>query len=99
MALAKTALVFLHGSGSNGLELRSYLETVPLGQFGYKTFRDVADLAAITIFTPTSDVIPYTPMGGERLNVWFDRASSFVSEGVESREDFEGSERSINKVS
>jgi predicted esterase len=98
MSLMKTALVFLHGSGSNGLELRSYLETLPLEQFGYKTFRDVADMASITIFTPTSDVIPYTPMDGERMNVWFDRSSNFVSLGLNDSEDLNGSDRSIKTV-
>ena len=52
----------------------------------------------ISLVTPTSDVMPYTPLGGETLNVWFDRSPQFLSRGMEDREDLIGADRSIDKV-
>ena len=48
--------------------------------------------------TPTSDARPYTPIGGETLNVWFDRSPQFLSRGMDDQEDLAGADRSIDKV-
>ena len=42
--------------------------------------------------------MPYTPLGGETLNVWFDRSPQFLSRGMEDIEDLIGADRSIDKV-
>lgn len=52
----------------------------------------------ISLVTPTSELRPYTPMGGELLNVWFDRSPQFVARGLDDVEDISGVDASINKV-
>ena len=76
------AVVFLHGSGDSGSGIRKYLEILQLDRYGFKTFRQVADESGISIFTPTSKVINYTPALGQSMNVWFDRSSEFMSLGI-----------------
>lgn len=94
----KSCLLFMHGSGSCGQDIAGYLDNITLADHDYNTFRDIAQSLSIDIITPTSDVRRYTPMGGERCNVWFDRTASFIREGMNDTEDFEGAERSINQI-
>jgi predicted esterase len=94
----KNALFFLHGSGGNGKELRSYLQQMPLRQFQLKSFGDVLKENNFDLFTPTAKVRRYTPMGGEKMSVWFDRSSNFVSEGLNSSEDTEGMDNSLQYI-
>ena len=96
---SKTLLIFLHGSGGNGPELRSFLDSVPLEQFGLKTFRHVANEKNIDFICPTAIKLPYTPAMGEYMNVWFDRSSSFIRNGIaDSLEDVQGAANSVNQV-
>ncbi|KAJ1418985.1 hypothetical protein B484DRAFT_400334, partial [Ochromonadaceae sp. CCMP2298] len=76
--LGKVALIFLHGSGSSGRDMRFYLESAPLPGFDYRTFRQVADDLSIDLITPTAETRPYTAMAGERCRVWFDRPLDFT---------------------
>ena len=39
----KVGIVFLHGSGSNGNELNSFLSAFPIEELGFRTFRRVCD--------------------------------------------------------
>jgi len=94
----RTLLIFLHGSGSSGSEIRSYLEGVPLDEFAHRTFRQVCDISGITLSLPTATKRPYTPCLGERLNVWFDRTSSFLERGLDDSEDVSGVAMSVQQV-
>eukprot|EP01035_Chromulina_nebulosa_P059951 gene59951-82021_t len=104
----KTIVLLLHGSGGTGMQLRTFLETAPINSLGQRTFREILDAGLscesgkrtgpISLVTPTSDVMPYTPLGGETLNVWFDRSPQFLSRGMEDREDLIGADRSIDKL-
>jgi predicted esterase len=96
--LGKVCLLFMHGSGSSGNEIRTYLESVSIPKLGFKTFRQAADSFDIEIVTPTADLRPYTAMGGELMNVWFDRSPSFISNGLNEVEDTTGADRSISKI-
>lgn len=98
MSAGKSCLLFMHGSGSCGQDITGYLDSITLADHGYNTFRDVAQSLSIDIIAPTSDARRYTPMGGERCNVWFDRTAFFIREGMADTEDFEGAERSINQI-
>ena len=94
-----TVLLFLHGSGGNGFELRTFLECVPIEEFVGKTFRETCDVSKIDIVTPTSDLRNYKPNMNIPTNVWFNRSSEFLQLGLnDSYEDIEGVDESINKI-
>ncbi len=91
--------MFLHGSGGSGKDMSTFFNSVPLKEFNYETFADVAKLSSIDIMTPTSDVRRYTAMNGERLNIWFDRTGLFFTpDGLDDKEDLDGVEMSMEKV-
>lgn len=94
----KVCLLFLHGSGSSGQDISGYLDSITLPEYDHRTFRDVCASLSIDIITPTSDVRPYSPMGGELCNVWFDRSPFFIRNGMHDDEDFDGAEKSIKKM-
>ena len=97
--MSRTLLIFLHGSGGNGPELRSFLDSVPLKEFGMKTFFNIAAEKRIDYLCPTAIERPYSPAMGEQMNVWFDRSSNFIREGTnDAVEDLEGANTSVNQV-
>ena len=96
--MSKSLVVFLHGSGGTGPEIRSFLDTVPLESFGMKTFRTVADEKKIEFVCPTAAKRPYTPALGERMNVWFDREGDFNRKGIKGIEDLKGADNSVEQV-
>ena len=99
MKMARTLLVFLHGSGGNGPELRTFLDSVPLEQFGFRTFRSIANEKNIEYVCPTANKRSYTPAMGEKMNVWFDRSENFHRRGIEDPvEDVVGANDSVNQV-
>uniref|UniRef100_A0A182NCW8 palmitoyl-protein hydrolase n=1 Tax=Anopheles dirus TaxID=7168 RepID=A0A182NCW8_9DIPT len=57
-------LIFLHGSGDTGNGLTEWIRFL-LG-------KDL-EFPHIKVIIPTAPVQPYTPMGGENSNVWFNR--------------------------
>ncbi|XP_055613838.1 lysophospholipase-like protein 1 [Uranotaenia lowii] len=57
-------LIFFHGSGDTGRGLTEWIRFL-LG-------RDL-EFPHIKVIIPTAPVQPYTPMGGENSNVWFNR--------------------------
>lgn len=92
----KGVLIFLHGSGGNGSEVRSYLESLPLPKYGYNTFGDVLSSWNIDLYTPTAKERRYSACYGERMNVWFDRSENFQEEGLATAEDTAGIDQSID---
>jgi predicted esterase len=94
----KSCLVLLHGSGSCGADITSYLRNVPLPDFDYRTFVDVAHSLSIKIITPTAVTRPYSAMGGELCNVWFDRSADFIDQGMEDTEDTMGINASLQAL-
>jgi predicted esterase len=96
--MEKILLIFLHGSGSSGRDLRTYIECVPLVEFNHNTFRQVADINSIDIIYPTATLRPYTAAMDMPLNVWFDRSSDFNIKGLDDKEDIEGVNFSSNKI-
>lgn len=98
LGMKRILLIFLHGSGSSGRDLRTYIECVPLVEFNHNTFRQVADINSIDIIYPTAPLRPYSAAMGMQLNVWFDRSSNFHIEGLDSSEDIEGVNISSNKI-
>lgn len=93
--LKRGALLFLHGSGGTGSELQGYLESIPLKDFGFETFGDILRAWNVTLYNPTSRVRRYTPLGGQKLNVWYDRDANFMTEGMNTAEDTDGIDQSI----
>jgi predicted esterase len=91
----KSCLVLLHGPGSSGADISSFLRNVPLPDFNYRTFADAAQSMSIKIITPTAGTRPYSAMGGELCNVWFDRTANFMSRGVDDTEDSIGINASL----
>jgi predicted esterase len=94
----KTLLIFLHGSGSNGPELRTYLESIPLEDFQHRTFRALLDENHIDLMTPTALERKYSPAGGESMNVWYDRTPNFLQEGLSSIEDIDSVTQSWQRL-
>jgi len=94
----KTAILFLHGSGGTGLELQHYLNTFSIPQFHSKSFSTIARDNNFDILTPSSAIRKYTPAGGERMNVWYDRSANFMSLGRQDREYLSSMTESINEV-
>jgi predicted esterase len=94
----RNVIIFLHGSGGDGRELRAFLEAYRLPAFNMQTFRQVLDSWNTDLITPTSSLRPYTPAGGETMNVWFDRTANFQVEGLRSKEDTEGANRSLDSL-
>ena len=94
----KTAILFLHGSGGTGPELQHYLNTFRIPQFNSKPFSTVAQENNFDLLCPSSAVRKYTPAGGERMNVWYDRSANFISLGRKDREYESSVTESINEV-
>lgn len=97
--MAKVALLFLHGSGSSGMELRGFLESCRLPALNLRTFRQVLEQIGVDLFTPTAPTRSYSPAGGEEMNVWFDRSRNFIQEGLNSKEDSLGTDKSLAFIS
>lgn len=92
-------LIILHGSGGSGLEIKSFLDCVPLKSHGYRTFRDIANGFRITYDAPTASEKPYTAAFGTRMNIWFDRSDNWNALGTDDpHEDIYGIEESIEKI-
>eukprot|EP00596_Hydrurales_sp_CCMP1899_P008800 CAMPEP_0119051804 /NCGR_PEP_ID=MMETSP1177-20130426/73298_1 /TAXON_ID=2985 /ORGANISM="Ochromonas sp, Strain CCMP1899" /LENGTH=354 /DNA_ID=CAMNT_0007031129 /DNA_START=113 /DNA_END=1178 /DNA_ORIENTATION=- len=96
--LSRTLVVFLHGSGGTGPDLRSFLDLVPLEQFGHKTFRKVAEEKNIEYICPTAVMRPYTAAMGQKTNVWFDRSGDFTQKGLDDYEDLETTNSSVTQI-
>lgn len=97
---SKVGIIFLHGSGSNGHEMRNALNSIPLETYKQNSFCDVI-LRNLNwcISTPTADKLPYDVCDGEYMNVWFNRLPSFELNGVQdSYEDVENVNKSLEKV-
>lgn len=96
---SKSLLVFLHGSGCTGMELRQFLSVCPISGFEYKTFRQMAIENRMDILAPTADKMRYSPMGNQTITAWFNRSPACYSKGVEDTyEDIESVEKSLAKV-
>lgn len=98
MKMSKTLLVFLHGSGGTGPEIRSFLNTVRLEKYAMQTFQSLAKARDMDYVCPTANSRRYTPAMGERMNVWFDRGVDFQRKGLSDLEDIEGANKSVDQV-
>jgi len=97
--LNRYAVVFLHGSGSSGNDLRSFLEHVPIPSLEYNTFAKCLKEIDCDIFTPTANRIMYDGIG-EYANVWHNRRQNWENFGVDdSYEDLNGISASSERVS
>lgn len=94
----KTLVIFLHGSGGTGPCLRERLMQ-NLDVFNSKSFLVMASERNIDIITPTSDVAPYAPAFGDRMNIWHNRSPNFLSLGRDDREYISEVNNSIRKIS
>ncbi|KAJ8969839.1 hypothetical protein NQ317_018940 [Molorchus minor] len=59
------SVIFLHGSGDTGEGFLNWIKFL---------LEDIS-LPHINFYFPTAPLRPYTPLGGELSNVWFDRLS------------------------
>ncbi len=94
----KCCLLILHGSGGNGGEIREFLDEYPIEHQNWQTFHQLMNGINCDIHSPSSKVIRYSPAGGERMNVWFDRSPRFQREGLDSEEDSDGATQSIQTL-
>ncbi|KAJ8737050.1 hypothetical protein PYW07_000321 [Mythimna separata] len=69
-------VIFFHGSGSSGADMKEWVRLM-VSNFSFPHLK---------VLFPTAPLQPYTPMGGQMSNVWFDRAgiSPSVPEQLES---------------
>ena len=93
-----TCIVIFHGPGSSGSELRCYLDNVPLEDFEFRTFSQVAQSLSIDVVTPTAKPRSYAVIGGERCNVWADRSPDFMKLGLEGMVDKSGIDATLNEI-
>jgi len=98
MSFPRTLILFLHGSGGNGLEMSTFFQSVPLEHLEMNTFYQAATRLNVDIVCPTAAKRPYTAMMGQPMNVWFDRSSDFMRQGVEDTEDLAGADRSVAQI-
>ena len=100
--ISRVALFFLHGSGDNGNNFKYYLETIPLTkQFNYQTFKQFLINQKdyfYELYTPSSPIISYSPAGGEKFSVWYDRSPNFTEKGIDDIEDIEGINKSLQQI-
>lgn len=98
--MRRALLIFLHGAGGNGRDLRQFLATVPFGAAqGYLPFEMLAREEGIDILTPTAEAVPYSPLLGECVPVWFNRATNFLQHGLDDTfEDVEGATKSLGSI-
>lgn len=96
--MASICLIFLHGSGSCGSDVKTYLDIVPLPDFENRTFTQVAKSLSVNVLTVSANSRPYSPLGGEPCNVWFDRSPFWMREGMNDTEDSKGVEASLSRV-
>lgn len=95
----KVGIVFLHGSGSNGRDLKSFLSIVAMKEFNFQSFTEVCDSRRWHLCTPTAPIRHYSADGGEERNVWFDRSHEWHDKGLEEEhEDIEGVDESVRQV-
>jgi len=95
----KVGIVFLHGSGSNGRDLKSFLSVVAMKEFNFQSFTEVCEAHRWHLCTPTAPMRHYTPDGCEERNVWFDRSAQWHDSGLaDENEDVEGTDESIRQV-
>jgi hypothetical protein len=93
------ALIFLHGSGGSGMDMRSFLDCIPLEAHGYNTFHEIATNLNIVYYTPTSSERPYNGSYGMPMNIWFDRSKNWMTLGTsDNYEDIIGIQNSMNQV-
>lgn len=98
MSMASICLLFLHGSGGDGGELTDYLRVVPLADFNHEPFMDIAKSLRVDVVAPTAPSRRYTPMGGERCTVWYDRSAFFMRRGMDDEEDLAGVDESLSTI-
>ena len=97
--MPSSLLIFLHGSGSSGLELRTFVDTVPLDERDRSFGRALREDLNCDLLCPTAVERPYTPNLGMMSNVWFDRSSQFMEKGLaDEREDGEGIQASVTQI-
>lgn len=95
----KVGIVFLHGSGSNGRDLRSFLSVVAMKEFNFQSFTEVCESHRWYLSTPTAPMRSYTADGGEERNVWFDRSVEWHDRGFDDEfEDVDGADESVRQV-
>ena len=101
MAQRKVGLIFLHGSGDSGTELKNFLNMVTLHEYNYKSFNDVIlRQFGWSMKTPTAPMRPYSAAMGENMNVWYNRSASFCDNGLnEAYEDISGADETVATVS
>jgi hypothetical protein len=66
-------LVYLHGAGSSGDELRDFLRFAPLETLDGRTFRDALAELNVELLCPSAAWRKYTLAGGQMARTWFDR--------------------------
>lgn len=92
-------LVFLHGSGSSGPELRTFLDAAPLDACDRSFSRALREDLRCDLLCPTAEQRPYTPSLGMPSNVWFDRSSHFLQRGIaDDTEDEQGVAASVAQI-
>ena len=95
----RTGVIFLHGSGDTGPNLRVYLDSLPMEAFDYKTFTQVSEEKNISVFTPSARYMNYSPAFGTSMSVWFDRSPEFTTLGIADKfEDTEGIRESLEII-
>ena len=95
----KCAIIFLHGSGGDGRDLKAFFESVPIPSLDFLTFREAAMQREMEIITPTARLRPYSASGGSSMRVWFDRSPLFMARGIDDTfEDVRGTDSSIELV-
>lgn len=98
--MRRSLLIFLHGSGGDGRALQQFLSSVPLGAAqDYQPFEKLAREEGIDILAPTAEAVPYSPLLGECVPVWFNRATNFLQCGLDDPfEDVEGATKSLEAL-
>ncbi|ETV95067.1 hypothetical protein H310_11361 [Aphanomyces invadans] len=91
------ALVFLHGSGGNGDDMKEWLELIQVPGFN-ESFVELLKTRNVEVYTPTANVLPYPPCGNSLMHVWFTRQVNWNALGCGGAEDLHHTDVSMDAI-
>lgn len=96
----KVAVIFLHGSDSSGIEMKTFLNIITLPGYNNNSFVEVLDHLKINLTVPTASSRPFSALDKEVRNIWHDKMalSDMYDITVDTYEDILGINTSLNKI-
>ena len=99
MSVARSLLLFLHGSGNTGTNMKDFLRTMPFQlEDEFCPLTEHLRQRGVDVICPTAPLQRYVAAGGAKMNIWFNRSLHWSEEGLGSVEDTAGTDASLDQV-